>query len=100
MSAMKRLAVAAVLALVCVPAVRAGSRHARARGPQWFRVRLGPHIRYAVSGRLLVFVDGVKKRPGKAPGKPVRNVYIRSLDSDTNAVAAIQVRHLAPGGRW
>ncbi len=98
MSTMQRLVIAVALALVCVPAARAGAGNAHARGPQWFRVRLGPHVRHAVSGRLLVFVDAVEQDSGKARGRPVRNVYIRSLDSDRNAVAAMHVRHLAPGG--
>lgn len=66
--------------------------------PQLFKVTLGPGVKHAVSGRLLVFAIPASVAKAHANGKPVGKVDTSPFDPTQTAVAAMEVSHLASGG--
>ncbi len=86
-----------IAALLLLALVAPLSSAARVTAPPWFRVTLAKGVTHVRSGRLLIYVDALKNLPGPARDKPIRHVYIRSLSGTSNAVAAMDVPHLAPG---
>jgi enterochelin esterase-like enzyme len=70
---------------------------AQAAAPVVFQVTLGAAAHAPVSGRLLIFAKPLEAAKAEAKGQPISAVDAGALHPRETAVAALEVRELAPG---
>ncbi len=89
----------AILALLLIPlVVQAAPPKMAPRPNQLVRVSLATSFKHVVSGRLLVFAMPLAEAREKARGRPVTEVDSSIFGMYHATVAAVEVKHLMPGG--